>query len=1239
MPWTEKQEKVINERGKTILVSAAAGSGKTATLVERIYKKVVDPEHPVDINQFLVVTFTKSAAAQMREKLRKKLDEAQEKFPESEHIAKQNVLVQSADITTIDSFCLGIVKEYFSNLDLDPSIGIGDPGMLEMLKYEVLDALFEEKYEQLKDGGAEAFALLLNLFGNGKSDDDLKNIINRIYRQIASFPDPDRYLAQARKGLEIETVDDLNGAAWMQATITLLHKSAQAGLTLVRQCMDLCGEPDGPAKYIPQFEADKEKLEHILHATDYSTMKQALSEGWMRLSAKKGGDPELIAECKEMRAQYKEEFDLKNLGCFRQKEERVLADMQHMREYLLPLLDITEEFIGRFMQEKQKRKILEFSDISHMAYKLVCAGYDADGCAVPTEIGKTIAARYQEIYIDEYQDSNYLQEDILTAVSGRFRGDNNMFMVGDIKQSIYRFRMARPEIFVNKYKRFSDEGDEIKIELNDNFRSRAVCLHSINYFFYQLMGEDLGGITYDSRQALNPGKVFPEVPEGKTSFEDVELLVADAADPGTLTKEQLESYGNPGSDLLEGYMIADRIKKLMDETSHTVVYDEDEGGYRQIRYKDIVILARSLKGYGETIYNALSEQGIPVHLDKSKGYFQAVEIQVIMSMLAVVDNSRQDIPLSAVLLSPVGDLTESELALVCASVRNKVKQELCLYEICEYYAETWEDTEIAAKLRRLLSLIGKLKEEKKHVSVSDLIWEFLQETGYYQYAMAMPAGNIRKANIDMLLHKAVQFENGYYKGLFSFLQYVDKLKLISQDEGEASTLSEEEDVVRIMSIHKSKGLEYPVVFVAGLGKRFNKRESQENVQVHPDYYLAAMAMYPVGRYKYNTAIRQMYAMLEDAEAMAESQRVLYVAMTRAKEKLILTGCLREFERVMGSFSYLNDTQTLLLPYSVRKDASCYLNQLLACMTRYGRLPAPCGAGENIRIEIRNEEQILTAISPQQVKQQFALMDIERQAADMTADAFYRQETESFVYEYPYMRMTELAQKMSISDIKRMKAYDGQGYDVATEFAKQDTQQAQMKPEAPGKTEKTDKNDKTKKPKLELSGSAYGTLMHKFMELLPFETIDVQTLTVDRIKALKKEFGKEGIFEDAEIAQIPDGRIMKFLQSELGCRMIEAARCGNLFKERQFSAGIPAAEVYDVETDDILVVQGIIDAYFYEGDAAVVMDYKTDAASEEVLLARYRAQIESYAEVVEQLTGKPVKDKYFYSFHLNKMIRV
>ena len=468
---------------------------------------------------------------------------------------------------------------------------------------------------------------------------------------------------------------------------------------------------------------------------------------------------------------------------------------------------------------------------------------------------------------------------------------------------------------------------------------------------------------------------------------------------------------------------------------------------------------------------------------------------------------------------------------------------------------------------------------------------------------------------------------------------MDKLKLISQDEGEASTLSEEEDVVRIMSIHKSKGLEYPVVFVAGLGKRFNKRESQENVQVHPDYYLAAMAMYPVGRYKYNTAIRQMYAMLEDAEAMAESQRVLYVAMTRAKEKLILTGCLREFERVMGSFSYRNDTQTLLLPYSVRKDASCYLNQLLACMTRYGRLPAPCGAGENIRIEIRNEEQILTAISPQQVKQQLELMDIERQAADMTADAFYRQEAESFVYEYPYMRMTELAQKMSISDIKRMKAYDGQGYDVATEFAKQDTQQAQMKPEAPGKTEKTDKNDKTKKPKLELSGSAYGTLMHKFMELLPFETIDVQTLTVDRIKALKKEFCKEGIFEDAEIARIPDGRIMKFLQSELGCRMIEAARCGNLFKERQFSAGIPAAEVYDVETDDILVVQGIIDAYFYEEDAAVVMDYKTDAASEEVLLARYRAQIESYAEVVEQLTGKPVKDKYFYSFHLNKMIRV
>lgn len=1233
MPWTEKQEQVIKERDKTILVSAAAGSGKTATLVERIYRKMVDPKHPVDVTSFLVVTFTKAAAAQMKEKLLKKLEEAQAQYPESEHIAKQNMLIQSADITTIDSFCLNIVREYFSCLDLDPAVGIGDPGMLEMLKYDVMTDLFEEKYTQLQEQKNTEFGRLLEVFCDGKRDDNLKDVLDKIYRQIESFPAPERFLEEARKELQIDTVEDLNHAPWMRAMLDILHKKAAAAVQLAQRCLALCEEPDGPEQYRDQIVSDIEKLQAMGQADSYAEMKCVIESKWTPLSRKKfTGDKELQEACKALRKEYKDEFDSKKLDSFKQSEAQILEDMKLLRTYLLPLLSLTEEFMTRFMEEKQKRKMLEFADISHMAYQLVCAGYDEDGTAVSTEIGKTIASRYEEIYIDEYQDSNYLQEDILTAVSGKSRGVHNMFMVGDVKQSIYRFRMARPEIFVKKYNRYQEEGKDIKIELNHNFRSRAIVLQAINYFFYQLMGKDLGGITYDEKQALVSGKQFPEPPKGVLAAEDVELLFADVDDTGDLSKEQLCRYGSPEKDTLEGYMIANRIRSLMKPDTGMQVYDEEKACYRPVQYKDMVILARSLKDYGDVIYNALTAQGIPVYLEKSKGYFQAVEIQVIMSMLSVIDNSRQDIPLSAVLLSPIGGLNESEIAQMCATVRKVVSEKLCLYDICEYYAEDQAETGLGEKVGRLLALIEDLKEKKQHLSVSDLIWELLEQTGYYEYVTAMPAGDIRKSNVDMLLQKAVQFENGYYMGLFHFLRYIDKLKLMEKDEGEASVLSEDADVVRIMSIHKSKGLEYPVVFVAGMGRQFNRMELTDNVQVHPDYYLAAMAMHIKGRYKHNTAIRSIYAALEDTEMMAENLRVLYVAMTRAKEKLILTGAVRGADRLLAKYAYVEDMESLLLPYNVRKNADSYAKHLFACMVRYGRLADSCGVKGKIRMEILNQEAILTAIVPMHIQKQLQLEDICRMAEQTEEDAFYEKNEASVLYEYPYMQMAKLEAKLSISDIKKMKAYDGKGYDISTEFALMDMVDQKDEKMRGKKIQSTASSGM-------LTGAERGTIVHKFMELFPFETVDVNGKLDDYIAQQKEQLRVRGIFEERELAAIRESKIRKMLQSTLGCRMIEAARTGNLYKERQFSAGIPALEVYDAEESDMLVVQGIIDAYFYEDDGVVVMDYKTDAADQETLVGRYRAQLASYAEVLERLTDKKVKEQVIYSFHLDKIIRL
>lgn len=1232
MPWTEKQEQVIKERNKTILVSAAAGSGKTATLVERIYQKITDTDNPSDISTFLVVTFTKAAAAQMKEKLTRKMEEAQEAYPESEHIARQNMLIQSADITTIDSFCFNIVREYFSFLNLDPAVGIGDPGMMEMLKYDVMTELFEKKYEEMQQQKDSEFEYLLELFCDGKKDDNLKTVIDKIYRQMSSFPDPDRFLEQARAHLQIETAEDLDHADWMQGMFKILHRKANAACQMAHRCLSICDEADGPAHYREQILSDIEKLNAISQADTYQSMKQALEVKWASLSRKKfTGDKELLEMCKALRKEYKDEFDVKKLDSFRRSETQILQDMKLLKSYLLPLLSLTEEFVDLFMEEKQKRKMLEFSDISHMAYRLVCAGYDEDGCAIPTEIGKVISNRYTEIYIDEYQDSNYLQEDILTAISGKYRNVYNMFMVGDVKQSIYRFRMARPEIFVKKYNRFCEIGNEIKIELNHNFRSRAVVLNATNYFFYQLMGSDLGGITYDEKQALVPGRQFEQPPEEIRIADSVELLLADVDATGNLSEDDLRQYGSPDKDTLEGYMIANRIRSIMDEETGIFVYDDDAQSYRTVQYKDIVILARSLKDYGDVIYNALTEQGIPVYLEKSKGYFQAVEIQVIMSMLAVVDNRRQDIPLSAVLLSPIGGLNESELARMCALVKAEVSEHLCLYDVCEYYVTAWEETALAQKVNKLLTLIEELKEKKQHVSVSDLIWELLQKTGYYEYVTAMPAGNIRKSNIDMLLHKAVQFENGYYKGLFHFLRYVEKLKLMEREEGEASVLSEDANVVRIMSIHKSKGLEYPVVFVSGMGRQFNRMELRDNVQVHPDYYLAAMAMHTDGRYKYNTAIRSIYGALEDEEMMAENLRVLYVAMTRAKEKLILTGSIRGAEKLFSKYSYVQDIGSRLLPYNVRKNADCYAKQLIACMVRYPKLAGQCQVQDQIHMEVQNQEMILTAMNPVKVQRYLQLEEIQQLAERAEEDTFYEKNRESFTYVYPYQAMTVCGAKLSISDIKKMKAYDGQGYDINTEFLSQPSAEADPDPKS-GKQSETAESGF-------LTGAERGTIVHKFMELLPFETVDVHADVRAYVAGLKETIKEKEILDTRELTAIRENKITNMLQSELGCRMIEAARQNKLFKERQFSAGISASEVYDVETDDVLVVQGIIDAYFYEGDEIVVMDYKTDAADVDTLVGRYKAQLASYAEVLERLTGNKVKEQIIYSFHLDKMIQL
>lgn len=1229
MAWTEEQRMAIDQRNSSILVSAAAGSGKTAVLVERILKQVLDEENLCDIDEFLVVTFTNAAAAQMRDKISARLEQALHQRPESEHLMKQLLLVNRADITTIDSFCLRLVKEHFSLLNLDSAFNIGDPGMMALLKNDILEQMFEEKY-QSRD---EAFVRLVDMFCDDRTDDKLREIILKIYDMAASYPIPAKWIQEAEAALMKDTVEELSESAWMGQIIALMHHKAEDALRLVEQGKAVCAMQGGPDKNYAVAESDEIQIQRIAEAVSYEELHGAVQISWKRLAICKGDgyDMELVARFKELRQSYKDLIQTMNI-C-RYTLEEILCQLKTMREYLLPLLSLVQEFTEVFAEKKEKRKLMEFSDVEHMAYRLVCSGYDDEGNPIPTEVGREISKRYREIFIDEYQDSNYLQEDILVSVSGRHRGVYNMFMVGDVKQSIYRFRMARPDLFIKKYKSFQTLADcdragetgcfEHKLELKNNFRSRAVVLQAVNYFFYQLMGEDLGGIEYDEQIALVPTKEFPSEQSFRIS-DCAEIMIAESqsdeeGEENTHAIDKLE---------LEANMIAARIKELVNEDRGLDVYDEEAGVYRRASYRDIVILARSVKGFGETVYNALTAQGIPVYLDDPKGYFNAVEIKTILSLLAVIDNCRQDIPLAATLLSPIGNMTENELAVICDYAAKKLQKDNLLYDKCICYAVDNEDV-ISGRLDRIFDIIDELKADKTRMSISELIWKAVTMTGFYAYAEAMPMGEKRKANIDMLLEKADSFENGYYKGLFNFLRYVEKLKINDVDFGEANIVGDNEDVVRILSMHKSKGLEYPIVFVSGLGRQFNHSDSKENLIIHSDYYLASMVMNTPRRYKKKSFLRECFKLLIKNENAAEELRVLYVAMTRAKEKLILTAGMQDAQKVIEMYGSLVSEEKRLLPYGVRQEPKSFMHLILAGMARYEWLGQKLHAENILSLRVIDCETILSSMVGAVSKAGFRLKELRLRAERAHPGAAYRAYKKSFDYIYPYQMYTHIKSKMSISEIKRMRAYDGQGYDIAEDGAN-----------IADIAESTRPTDKTEG----INGATRGTLIHKFMELLPFGELE----KASDYHAFLADFGaallEKKVFDERELRVIRKTNIYRMLCSDLGGRMIRADARGELYKEQQFSIGLPASEIYadsirqdSPASEDVVIVQGIVDAFFYEDGKIILMDYKTDHADEEALVCRYRAQLDYYAETLERLTGCRVSEKIIYSFFLNREI--
>ena len=1196
MTWTESQKKVIDRRERNILVSAAAGSGKTAVLVERIIQKITQDK--VDIDKLLIVTFTNAAAAEMRERIRDAIEKKLEEEPEDIHLQRQFTLVHNAQITTIDSFCLYVIRNYFYKIDLEPNFRVADEGELSLLRSDVLGKLLEAHYA----AGEEAFLSFVAGYGSAKSDQAIQDMILKMYTYAQSYPWPDEWLVSCGQAYDLKEEADMEQADWMKQFLDSLVTAVSDCGSQMREALNVCEEPDGPYMYADALKEDIRRLDAIRESGSYARFGEeinAYAKAFPKLAAarKFEGSVEKKELVQNIRNAMKKEIkDMRDKFFFKEPEE-IFLDMKKTAPAVKMLVALTEEFASCFAAEKKRKNLVDFSDMEHFALKILVDQTTKE----PTETADEFAALFDEIMIDEYQDSNYVQETLLRAVSKERFGQNNLFMVGDVKQSIYRFRLARPELFMEKFDTYAAgmPGCE-RIDLQKNFRSRNEVLSGVNDIFYKIMCRDLGNVVYDENAALYTGADYPKAMD--PAMFAMEVLVADES--GAEEMERVE---------LEARMIASRIHEMRKEGQ--TVTDKESGELRPMEYRDIVILLRSVSGMADTFVKVLLEEGIPAFTTSRTGYFFTVEIQTVLNMLRVIDNPMQDIPLAAVLYSPVGGFSGEDLAKIRA-----VSGEKTFYESILTY-DTMLEEETDQKLReRLRGFLAKLETFRKRVPytpVHELITELLEETGYLSYITALPAGEQKCANVQMLIEQAIHYEDTSYKGLFHFVRYIEKLRKYDVDYGEADIINENENAVRIMSIHKSKGLEFPVVFAAGMGKTFNTQDTRSRLILHPELGIGLDCMDTVRRTKTPTLLKRTLARQTEEENLGEELRVLYVALTRAKEKLILCGCLKDVEKKFGEYRQNADTEHPV-SFLARSSAHCYFDWVLPALYSYPEKYEIRMFGETDARAGHLKEAVRTLLTKEQVKR-----------AVQTADKELLEKIEERLsFAYPFEAEKDIKTKVSVSEIKHQRMqFEPEEMETVQWYAEEETEEI-----VPDFIEKRDRVNR---------GALRGSAMHLVMQCLPFagspsdgNKKQMYAWIAEELEKLKKA----GRLDETmyELVRIP--MIVDFFASPLGKRMVQADQREELRKEKAFVLGIPAGEIWDCDSRELVLVQGIVDAFFYEDGDIILMDYKTDSVEKpEQLIQRYQAQLDLYARALEEATGKKVREKIIYSFHLKKEI--
>ena len=1166
------------------------GSGKTAVLVERIINKIVNEK--IDINTILIVTFTNAAASEMREKILEAIYKRLESNPFDSHLQKQITLINKASICTIHSFCLDIIKNNFFEINIAPNFRIGNQAEIELLKQEVIEDLFEEKYDkQNKD-----FLELIDIYTNYRGDDDLKEIILNIYKTIQSNPFPEDWLNEKVNMFNIENClnEDFSNTIWGKIILDNYIEEITDCIVGLENVNIKLSKYNELKKYSDVILEDIDNLKTLI--LNIKSWDKAFELSNNIIFNKWPVDRKIVIEEKELAKDARDKIK-KNFNIIRDKylkytSNQANKDIYDMYNILVKLKDIILEFSNKFSKYKLERNIIDFNDIEHFALKILVE--KRDDTYTPTEIAKTYKDKFVEIAIDEYQDSNLVQEYILTTIS-----NNNMFMVGDVKQSIYKFRQARPELFLEKYEKYetkqNNKSKGIKIKLFKNFRSSKNILDITNIIFKSIMSRKLGNIEYDEQEFLNLGINY-EQSDGKDKYfeEKCSLYIIDKQEE----IEQEDELNKIEDTVLEAKFVAKKVKELLD--SEFKIYDK-KLGYRPITYKDIVILLRTTVNIAPIYEKELLNLQLPVYSDIGLEYIDSIEVQTVMSLLKIIDNPMQDIPFVTVLRSQIGGFSDDDLVQIRINDKNSSFYEAMLKSQIQV-----EDS-LKNKIITFLELIENFRTAKEYLTLDELIWRIYIDTGYFNFVGLMPNGNLRQANLKILFERAKEYENVSFKGLFNFITFIDKIKLNNNDLGSAKLIGENENVIRIMSIHKSKGLEFPVVFLSGIGKGFNMMDLNQTILIHQDIGMGPKYINYERKIEYNTLAREAIKVQYKIETLSEEMRLLYVALTRSKEKLIITGISKNVKQDMEKKErllqiYENLSKNYKINTTLIKKYRTYLDWL-ELIYIYNKSYIK----EILELNIYEKSNIIKEFNDITIDEEMNFeVKIQNELNNLQQNINI---SNLLDWNYKYNMLTKIPTKTSVSKI------NGLLNDEIIEF---------------------NTTPKFLKGSLGLDGSQKGTIMHLCMQQLDFS----EEYTIDKLKGLINNMVERNMITQTEAESININKLYKFTKSEIW-QDIKLAK--EIHKEKPFYLNIPIKDIYDQQIDEKILVQGIIDLYYINKNGEIILlDYKTDYIKEneeQILVEKYNKQLQLYKRAIEGSTHNKVKGVYIYSISINKLIPV